>query len=374
MEWIDVGDVSELRAKLAGTSLFEFKSENLTLAISLLNNEFGAISGVCNHYDGPLGKGRLDGEYVVCPWHYWKFHRITGQGEPGFESDCVPRHEVKVEAGRLLVKRAPSSTRNRAPHTPHPLSREVRRQPGKTRVLGISTTAMTKGHPRTSTSEHVLQHALNHAKEILQVDTQFIALNDLNFRSCEGFYSKHSRACTWPCSITQMDPNDQLDRVYEAVVHWADVVCVATPIRWGSASALYYKMVERFNCVQNQITVKDNRLIKNKVSCFVITGGQDNIQSVAGQMMTFFSELGFALPPFPFVAHSLGWTAENMEKNIEYVLKDQELREGAVKMICRAVSTAEMLIATEENPKLNNRGGRKGFDPMKADDLPTTKT
>ena len=78
------------------------------------------------------------------------------------------------------------------------------------------------------------------------------------------YYSKNARACTWPCSITQADEKDQMDRVYEAIVHWADVVLIATPIRWGNASSLYYKMVERLNCVQNQITIKNRQLIKNK--------------------------------------------------------------------------------------------------------------
>jgi len=42
-----------------------------------------------------------------------------------------------------------------------------------------------------------------------------------------------------------MDPHDQLDAVYEGLVHWADVLLVSTPIRWGAASSLYFKMVER---------------------------------------------------------------------------------------------------------------------------------
>ena len=42
-----------------------------------------------------------------------------------------------------------------------------------------------------------------------------------------------------------------MDRVYEALVHWADAIIVATPIRWGAASSLYFKMAERLNCVQN---------------------------------------------------------------------------------------------------------------------------
>jgi hypothetical protein len=106
----------------------------------------------------------------------------------------------------------------------------------------------------------------------------------------DGYYSKSAQACTWPCSITQMDSADQMDRVYDGVVFWADAVIVASPIRWGSASSLYFKMIERMNCIQNQVTIRDNVLIRNKVASFIITGGQDNIQAVAGQMLVFFTE------------------------------------------------------------------------------------
>ena len=85
-------------------------------------------------------------------------------------------------------------------------------------MLGISTTAMTRDHPRYSTSDAMLDVALDYARTTLELDTQGIKLRELNFRSCEGYYSKSAYACTWPCSITQMDPTDQLDQVYEAVV------------------------------------------------------------------------------------------------------------------------------------------------------------
>src|SRR5207244_1415539 len=76
-------------------------------------------------------------------------------------------------------------------------------------------------------------------------DTQHIKPRDLKFRHCDGNYSKAARACTWPCAITERDPEDQLTAVYEGLVHWADVVLIGTPIRWGNASSLYYKMIER---------------------------------------------------------------------------------------------------------------------------------
>ena len=93
-----------------------------------------------------------------------------------------------------------------------------------------------------------------------------------------------------------MRPKDELTPVYEALVHWADAVIVATPIRWGQASSLYFRMAERLNCIQNQVTTHNRVLIRNKVASFIIVGGQDNVQGVAGQMLGFFAELGFHFP------------------------------------------------------------------------------
>jgi multimeric flavodoxin WrbA len=218
---------------------------------------------------------------------------------------------------------------------------------------------MDLAHPRFSTSDALLEVAMDAAKEQCGAETRTIRLAELTFRHCEGYYSKSAHACTWPCSITQMDPDDQLDQVYEAFVHWADVVLVATPIRWGGAGSLYYKMVERMNCVQNQITIANRVLLRNKTAAFIITGGQDNVQAVAGQMLTFFGELGFHFPQFPFIAHSRGWSAEDMEQNITYVMQSEELREGARALAARAIDTAELLLDHEAAPHAVSRGGRK---------------
>ena len=321
--WEEIGTAAEL----ARTPLVQLTIGRTKIALIHRDGVFGAISGVCNHVGGPLGEGRLDGDYVVCPWHAWKFHRETGLGEPGFEEDAVPVYATRVEDGRVYVDLNPRTPRTRKPHAPHPLARKPERHEGPPRVVGISTTAMDAANPRYSTSDALLEHALAHAAETLGCETRLLRLNELKFRHCEGYYSKSAQACTWPCSITQMDPDDQLDRVYEAIVHWGDVFLVSTPIRWGSASSLYYKMVERMNCIQNQITIANRVLMNDKVAAFIITGGQDNVQAVAGQMLGFFSELGCHFPPFPFIAHSRGWSAEDMERNVQYVMKSGELRD-----------------------------------------------
>jgi nitrite reductase/ring-hydroxylating ferredoxin subunit/multimeric flavodoxin WrbA len=359
--WTDVG----LAETLAHRPIQQIAIGRTLIALVFKDGEFSAISGVCNHVGGPLGQGRLEGDYVVCPWHAWKFHRRTGEGEPGFEEDRVPSHAVRVEGGRVLVKTPPDTPRRKKPHEPHPLTRlRLRGTPegpppdAPLRVVGISTTVMDDANPRESTSDFLLGVAMDQAAQ-RGAETRLIRLRELRFRACEGYYSKSARACTWPCSITQMDPNDQLDRVYEAIVGWADVFVVATPIRWGNASSLYYKMAERMNCVQNQITTANRVLMRNKVATFIITGGQDNVQGVAGQLLTFFGELGCAFPPFPFVGHSRGWDAEDMENNVSHVEHSEELRVGVRGLVDRALELAHVLI---EHPVAHDhvpRGGRK---------------
>ena len=353
-DWQILGDVQTL----AKNELQEIIIGKTKIALSYVEAQFSAISGVCNHFGGPLGKGKLSGKYLVCPWHDWKFHHKDGTGEPGYEADCVPAYSLKIEGEKLLIDLGSATPRNKSPHPAHPLAREVMRSPGPIRVLGISTTNMDEQNPRTSTSELLLDVALKHASSSLNADVQTIQLSKLKFRACEGYYSKAARACTWPCSITQMDPADQMEKVYEAFVHWADVVVIATPIRWGNASSLYYKMVERMNCVQNQITIANRQLISNKVVSLIITGGQDNIQSVAGQLLGFFAEIGCSFPPFPYIAHSRGWTAEDMEQNIIQVVESKDLRDGAEALVKRSIETVEMMIQSDHAKELV-RGGRK---------------
>jgi len=340
------------------------KVRRADIALSFKDGVFGAIANTCNHVGGPLGEGHIDeAGFIKCPWHGWKFHRRTGKGEPGFEEDCVPAFPVKVANGRVFVDIANPTKRMKKPHAPHPLSREPVRVPGPLRLAGISTTVMDAANPRFSGSDHLLDCAFAEGRR-LGAETRLIKLNDLKFRACEGYFSKSYYACTWPCSITQMDATDQMDRVYEALVFWADAVIVATPIRWGAASSLYYKMVERLNCAQVDISRHEKLLIRNKVAGFIIVGGQDNIQSVAGQMLGFFAELGFLFPQFPYIAHSRGWSHEDMENNVRIVRDSKSLAQGAAALARRCLDFAGKLVAAEEAPVAVACGGRKGSPVM----------
>ncbi len=183
--WIDIG----LAEELSRAPLRRVKAGDRELAVSFKDGRFGAVSNACNHVGGPLGEGRLDGEYITCPWHNWKFHRCTGKGEPGFEEDAVPAYAVKVEGGRVLVDMASATKRTRKPHPPHPLARKIERAPGPIRVAGISTSPMDEANPRFSGSDHLLRHALN-ACAAHGAESKLIRLSELKFRACEGYYSK----------------------------------------------------------------------------------------------------------------------------------------------------------------------------------------
>ncbi|WKT58000.1 hypothetical protein QVH35_00135 [Candidatus Nitrosotenuis chungbukensis] len=67
-------------------------------------------------------------------------------------------------------------------------------------------------------------------------------------------------------------------------------------------------MIERMNCVQNQITINNKALIQNKVASFIITGGQDNVQDVAGHLLGFFAEAGICVSTIPVYGshHGMG--------------------------------------------------------------------
>ncbi len=353
-KWTLVGSAAELVKELESNGgLKEISFDGKKIVLTYFENKFGALNSKCNHMGGPLAKGKLKNGCVECPWHYWQFNHATGESlsveaSKHFTSSAgsVPHFPIKLEEGSLFINLAEESKRIPAVfNMKGNLSREPKREPGKIRVLGISTTAMDKEHPRFSTSEELLKTALDQSARHFDVETKLIALSDLKIRNCEGFYSKSERACTWPCSITKMDPSDEMSVIYENLVHWADVVILSSPIRWGGASSLYYKIVERLNSVQNQITIKNKVLIQNKVVGLIITGGQDNIQSVAGQMLAFFGELGFMAPAFPYVAHSLGWSAEDMERNMDFVKSSEFLHEESLKLVGRTVELARKLNA-----------------------------
>lgn len=97
-QWTRVADVSDCPP---GSSL-EVVAADRILALYNVEGTFHALDGVCPHQGGPLGKGRLAGPVVTCPWHGWQFDVRTGcnQLRPSL---VQPGFAVRIEDGAILV-------------------------------------------------------------------------------------------------------------------------------------------------------------------------------------------------------------------------------------------------------------------------------
>ena len=84
------------------------------------------------------------------------------------------------------------------------------------------------------------------------------------------------------------------------------------------------------------------------------------MQAVAGQMLTFFAELGCQFPQFPFIAHSRGWSAEDMENNELHVRNSKFLHDGAAALVQRSADMARVMVESTLGEGALVRGGRKG--------------
>ena len=388
-----IGLVSEIRAGKSKSFLItDERGKNIEVAVFNIDGQYYAISNTCIHKGAPLSKGFLEGDTVTCAWHGWKYCVKNGMS-PHKGGDSVNSYEVKiVNNDKLYVNCIPSNLGKRVfkPHQAYvdleksvnnhllhmskdtilPIDNNNKR---KTRVLGISTTnANDKMAPRKSTSEEALRFALDYAHNHFETETIMIKLRELNFKHCEGYYSKNANACIFPCSISEVDKEDQMLEIYDRVILWADIVIVATPIRWGSASSLYYQMIQRMNCVQNQSITHEKYLIRDKVAGFIITGGQDNVQHVAGELMSFWSQLGFVFGKFSFVGWSRGWYAEDTENNYSAMVgEDGEangkpnpsvmIREDIKRTVRGAIEMSRLISSNRYDEKVLGFQNRIGF-------------
>jgi nitrite reductase/ring-hydroxylating ferredoxin subunit len=98
---------------------FEVNGTEIALA-HVQEGDCYAIGGRCTHLRARLGKGKLEGTVLTCPWHgsqfevtsgkllRWvqepPFYRILAGLVPPFLRRGVPSYEVKVEDGQVLVK------------------------------------------------------------------------------------------------------------------------------------------------------------------------------------------------------------------------------------------------------------------------------
>ncbi len=206
------------------------------------------------------------------------------------------------------------------------------------RVLGIS--GSSRQVPGISKSERLLVQALDRYRGF-GCDTSLIRLQEMKIYECEGNYSENPAYCTYPCQSSLRYDDDEMQMVYDAVLA-ADILVLATPIRWNNHSALVQKFVERMNAIENQSSWFGNRLIVDKVVGLIIIGHVDGLQHVAGNLLNFFAWLGFHVPEAP-IASWVGENDEDTTKDWDQIQRNRYTREDLSNMIHSTVRLASSL-------------------------------
>ncbi len=67
-----------------------------------------AMAETCSHFSGPLAEGKLEGDTVVCPYHFSRFALEDGRVIDGPAVHPQPCLEVRTRNGQVEVRRQKS--------------------------------------------------------------------------------------------------------------------------------------------------------------------------------------------------------------------------------------------------------------------------
>ncbi len=216
----------------------------------------------------------------------------------------------------------------------------------KLKILGIATS----NRGRESNTYFLMKLAF--AAISGNVEKEIIVASELNLRPCDHHYSVNAKMCVHPCLITQLDPHDQMKKIYDGILA-ADVVIFSTPIYWGSHSQLMQLIIERLNSLENENSVHKHVIIKNKVAGLMILGHEDGYQHVAGSMMNFLTELGLILPPHAYAAW-VGESDENTQLDRNRIETDKLIQEKFIDVVKNALDFSRKLLAGNGTEKRFN--------------------
>jgi nitrite reductase (NADH) small subunit len=73
------------------------------VAIFNIRGTLHAIDNRCEHQQGPLADGDVEGCIVTCPWHGWTYDVTTGES-PDDPDTRVASFVIKVEGDDVLVQ------------------------------------------------------------------------------------------------------------------------------------------------------------------------------------------------------------------------------------------------------------------------------
>ena len=109
---IDVGDA----AGLAEGTMRAVERDGVKILLARSGGRCHAIGATCPHAGGPLNEGALHDGAVLCPWHKAAFRLDTGRCVAPPAVDDLPRFDLRIDNGRLLLgaEQAPTAVQRDA--------------------------------------------------------------------------------------------------------------------------------------------------------------------------------------------------------------------------------------------------------------------
>ncbi|VFJ12430.1 Rieske (2Fe-2S) protein [Candidatus Nitrosocosmicus franklandus] len=99
MTWIRVastGDIKEGSGK-------ELNINGQRIALFLSKNRYYAIEALCRHQDGSLAPGKVEGEVVECPLHFWHYNIRTGELLDYMEGVQLNTYPVEIRNNDIYI-------------------------------------------------------------------------------------------------------------------------------------------------------------------------------------------------------------------------------------------------------------------------------
>jgi len=98
MVWKKIAEKSEIAAGKGKA----FKIDGKQIAI-FNQDGFHALDDLCVHQDGSIAPGKLDGDIVECPLHFWHYNIKTGELKDYIKDVKLQTYAVEVKDDGIYV-------------------------------------------------------------------------------------------------------------------------------------------------------------------------------------------------------------------------------------------------------------------------------
>jgi apoptosis-inducing factor 3 len=96
---IMVADATDLK----DGEMRQVSANGTNILLACIDGKYYAVGATCPHYGAPLAEGALCSQRIICPWHHASFDATTGDLLEPPALDALPRYEVKIENGCVIV-------------------------------------------------------------------------------------------------------------------------------------------------------------------------------------------------------------------------------------------------------------------------------